>query len=318
MKWKSIKIETVPSAEDLITAALYDEGFMNIEIRDSLVPEDALRDGYHEELIPDIHDEGAYVIFYLDDDHDVDEIKNKTGMILNKLREDFPAVDFGTLSISVSETDETDWENEWKKYFHRFKLGSMSIVPIWEKNEDDTDDAGTIYIDPGLSFGTGSHETTRLCILAIEKYFVPGGRFLDLGFGSGILSIAAMKYGAAEAFGTDIDPLCNETAFDNFRMNNLDPGHFHPFSGDIASDSNLRDRIGTGFDMCCGNLLADIIIPMAPFVPDMLRPGGIFISSGILKERAGDVMKAFDGRLDFIEKKDMGDWTSLVYKRPED
>lgn len=318
MKWKSITIETVPSAEDLITAALYDEGFCNIEIRDSLVPEDALRDGYHEELIPDFHDDRAFVIFYLDDDCDADEIKKKTGIILDKLKEDFPSADFGSLSIAVSETDEKDWENEWKKYFHRFTLGSMSIVPIWEKNENDEKDKRTIYIDPGLSFGTGSHETTRLCILAIEKYLKPGDRFLDLGFGSGILSIAAMKYGAAGSFGTDIDPLCTETAFDNFRMNDIDPGLFHPFSGDIASDRNLRDSIGSGFDICCGNLLADIIIPMAPFIPDMLRPGGIFISSGILKERSSDVMKAFDGKLDPVERKDMGDWTSLVFKRPEE
>lgn len=321
MKWTSFKINTTPEAEDLISSMLYAHDIMNIEVRDGVVPLGIELQGDFPELIPDelMPEDVAEIWFYAEDGLDYSGMVENLHFWLNELRAQNSEYDFGPLTIEVGSTDEEDWENNWKKFFHSFMVGSLHIVPSWEEVPVMPEADRLLRIDPGLAFGTGSHETTKLCILGIQNYLKEGDRVLDLGFGSGILSMVALKYGAKDCVGTDIDPKCVDTAEENFKANDLDPDLLRTYIGDISSDPSLREEIGEErYDFCAGNLLADILIPMAAYILPMLKKGAYFVTSGIINERTEDVKVALlAAGFEFVEECHLGDWANLTVRRPE-
>ena len=321
IKWTSFKINTTPEAEDLISSMLYAHDIMNIEVRDGVVPLGIELQGDFPELIPDelMPEDVAEIWFYAEDGLDYSGMVENLHFWLNELRAENSEYDFGPLTIEVGSTDEEDWENNWKKFFHSFMVGSLHIVPSWEEVPAMPEADRLLRIDPGLAFGTGSHETTKLCILGIQNYLKEGDHVLDVGFGSGILSMVALKYGAKDCVGTDIDPKCVDTAEENFKANDLDPDLLRTYIGDISSDPSLREEIGEErYDFCAGNLLADILIPMAAYILPMLKKGAYFVTSGIINERTEDVKAALlAAGFEFVEECHLGDWANLTVRRPE-
>ena len=317
MVWKKFSIETLAQAEQDVCDMLYALGIDAVWIDDNQqVPEMLEKEGgFFEELQPTLpEDDGtARVIFFLDEAEDHSALIRQIEEALHKLAE-FNEIGSGKISISVS--DEQDWRDNWKAFFHTFSIGNVVIKPSWE-NLDEEDAAKTVIeIDPGISFGTGQHETTRMCIEALQKYITQGDRVLDIGFGSGILSVAALKLGADSVSGTDIDPDCLETVASNFERNGLaqEKGRF--FIGNLTEDTMLAEKIGGGYDIVLANILADIIIGMKHKIAHAVRFGGIVVASGIIDFKEESVKEALEeSGLCILEINHSGEWVSIVAKK---
>lgn len=319
MKWKKYSIETRPGAEEAISGMLYELGISALEIEDNLYDQEALQKsgGDYEELRPDISQDtdSARVIFYLSDSDD-----NST-MLLDKVRHALESLsgslDIGAGTIAVSISDENDWRDNWKEFFHPFTIGNLLIKPSWEDVPEADDAATVIEIDPGLSFGTGHHETTRMCIEELQRHIEQGDKVLDIGFGSGILSVAALKLGASEVAGTDVDRECIDSVSANFRLNDLDESRGSFYIGDLTTDDTLAREVGEGeYDIVTANILADIIISMRSQIYAALRPGGILIASGIIDRRENDVLSALTTcGFTIIDTNHLGEWSSVTAKR---
>ena len=190
--------------------------------------------------------------------------------------------------MTLDNLQDADWENNWKQYYKPMEIGErLIVIPEWLQAE--TNGRVPLILNPGLTFGTGSHATTRLCLKALEKTVNNGDRVLDLGCGSGILSIAALKLGAKGAFACDIDEKCKAVAYENAALNGVDPSVYQVEIGDILSNRRLRDKIGTGYQVVLANIVADVIIALAPAVRPLLAEDGVFICSGIIDDRAEEV-----------------------------
>ncbi len=321
MKWIRYTISTTTAAEDLISLALSDLGIEGVEIENNvpLTAQDTAK--MFIDILPELpEDDGtSRVSFYLDASEDHTEIIARVREALEELR---LFVDVGSGQITQSETEDADWMNNWKEFFHPFVIADpvpgahrdILIKPTWETLDEEDPDKILIEIDPGISFGTGQHETTQLCIRQLMKYVREGDAVLDLGCGSGILSIAAVKLGAGHVTATDIDEACLESTRENFIVNHLDCGSGDFYIGDLTRDAALRERVGTAcFDIAVANILADVIIPMAPVIPARLREGGIFIASGILDEKEADVRSAIEAAgLTVLETTHQGEWVCIT------
>ncbi len=321
MKWIRYTISTTTAAEDLISLALSDLGIEGVEIENNvpLTAQDTAK--MFIDILPELpEDDGtSRVSFYLDASEDHTEIIARVREALEELR---MFVDVGSGQITQSETEDADWMNNWKEFFHPFVIADpmpgahrdILIKPTWETLDEEDPDKILIEIDPGISFGTGQHETTQLCIRQLMKYVREGDAVLDLGCGSGILSIAAIKLGAGHVTATDIDEACLESTRENFMVNHLDRGSGDFYIGDLTCDAALRERVGTAcFDIAVANILADVIIPMAPVIPARLREGGIFIASGILDEKEADVRSAIEAAgLTVLETTHQGEWVCIT------
>ena len=194
----------------------------------------------------------------------------------------------------TSVVDEADWQDNWKKYYRPMEIGEQLLVlPRWEPIPQDIE-RKVLRLDPGLAFGTGGHATTRMCLRALEKYAAPEKFVLDLGCGSGILGIGALVLGCAYCAGCDIDPKSPDAAAGNSRLNGINPAIYHMYVGDILSDASLRDELGMGYDIVLANIVADVIIPLAPHVRGFMSPGGVFITSGIIDGRQDEVRAALE------------------------
>ncbi len=317
MKWNRYTIETTTSAEDLISCALADLGIEGVEIENNvpLTEEDTAK--MFIDILPDIpEDDGtSRVSFYLESGADHGNILSQVREAIEELR---AFADVGSGKITESETEDVDWMNNWKEYFHAFTIDDRILIkPTWEPLEEADEDKVLIEIDPGISFGTGKHETTQLCIRQLMKYIREGDEVLDLGCGSGILSIAALKLGAGHVTGTDIDEDCLVSTHSNFEVNHLDGGLGDFYVGNIIDDEGLRGRIGEGrFDVAVANILADVIIPMAPHVPGLLKEGGIFIASGIIDFKETEVTEAVEAAgLTVLEITHQGEWVGITARR---
>jgi len=319
MKWTKFSLETTTEAVDLISSMLDDIGIEGIEIEDKLpLPEEDMKKMFVDILPIMEEDDGiANINFYLDPEDYSEDILLK---VREGLEEISQFVNIGSGQITVSETKDIDWVNNWKQYFKPFRIDDTIVIkPTWETLEDINENDLVIEIDPGTAFGTGSHETTKLCILALKKYMKPNSVVLDAGSGSGILSIIAKKLGAKEILGIDIDEHATDYAIENAGVNNIDikAGYFNFVTGNIIEDGGIRAEIGLEkYDIVVANILADVIIPLAHVIGENLKHGGVFITSGIINTKEDAVRTALISNNFIIEEVNhMGDWVSFVAKK---
>lgn len=319
MKWTKITLETTTEAEDLVGMMLTELGIMGYEISDKVPLSEEDKKHMFVDFPPELgEDDGvAEISFYVDSSEDTKVLIDKINDGLKELSE---YICVGTGKITISETEDKDWINNWKEFFKPFRVDDTIIIkPTWEKLEDVTDKDLVIELDPGTAFGTGSHETTKLCIIAIKKYINEDSVLLDAGSGSGILSIIAKKLGAKEVLGIDIDPNATRAAIENAEVNNLEiaDGQLSFMTGNIIEDNGIRTKIGKNkFDIVVANILADVIIPLSAVIGENLKDGGIFISSGIINTREEAVREALQANgFTILEVNRMGDWVSFEARK---
>lgn len=319
MKWDKYTIDTTTAAEDVISAILGELGIEGIEIENHVpLTEEETGSMFIDFPLEMPADDGASkVSFYLDPQKDQEEL---LGQVRAALEEEKQYLDIGSCMITKGQTEDADWMNNWKQFFQSFTIGQILIKPTWETLKSEDKDKILIEIDPGISFGTGKHETTRLCILQLQKYLQgkEGCRVLDVGSGSGILSIVALKLGAVGVTGIDIDDHCMESAQENMRANHLDESLWNFFSGNLIEDASIRQRLGNGtYDIAVANILADVIIPMAPLLLPCLKKGGILITSGIIDFKEQQVQEALEqAGFELLETNHDGEWVNITVARP--
>ena len=319
MKWVKYRIEIKKEAEEVVSALLYDLGVYAIQIEDAVLPKESIEKegGLYEELMPELpEDDGlARIIFYLEEGDDLAE------PLLEKIRHGIldrkKTTDIGPGVISISVSDDGDWRDNWKEFFHAFQIGHLLIKPTWEDNVRAEPGCVTLEIDPGMAFGTGQHETTRMCLEELDRLINEGDEVLDVGIGSGILSIASILLGAGHVFGTDIDQYTFDVVHENFKVNNIDDKKGEFYIGDLSSDEKLREKVGKGrFDIVVANILADVIISMRQAIYDAMKPGAILIASGIIDFRENDVLSSLTKQgFVIIDAIHLGDWVEITAKR---
>ena len=320
MKWTQYTLKTTTKATDMISYTLGEIGVEGIEIEDHVpLTEDEKRQMFVDILPDSVPDDGlATIRFYRDSEENPEEFLQKVTVALDDLRS---FMDIGDGIITVSETADKDWMNNWKEFFHTFRVSDRLVIkPTWEASvnlDDYKIEDIVINIDPGTAFGTGSHETTRLCILALERYVKEGMNILDVGCGSGILSIAATKYGAEHALGIDIDEYALPSTLENRDINGVRPEQFEAICGNLLDDKELQDSVGDEtYDIAVANILANVIIPLSSEVGRHIKPGGLFISSGIINTAAEEVRQAIEANgFDIIETNTLGDWYCFVARK---
>ena len=317
MKWNRYSIKTTTAAIDLLSSALDDIGIEGIEIQDNvqLTQEEAktMFVDFIPELPPD--DGTAVVNFYIDSEEDDGTLVKKAEQEIEDLR---MFVDVGDGTITRSETEDKDWINNWKQYWHTFTIGNLYIKPTWEEVTEEMKGHPVLSIDPGTAFGTGSHETTRMVIKQLEKYVKDGDNVLDVGCGSGILSVVALKYGAAHAFGTDLDPNAIIASHENSEQNNITSEQFEVIEGNIIDDKKVQDACGYEcYDIVCANILADVLEPLSVNIHRHMKHGAYFITSGIINTKEGEVVEAFkkNPELEIVEINHDGEWVNVTARR---
>ena len=316
MKWNKFTIETTTQAEDFISAMLNELGINGTEIEDNVPLSEEEQKGMFIDFPPELpEDRGiSRVSFYVEESLDDKTILEKVMLGLEEQRQ---FVDIGAGTITSSQTEDIDWINNWKKFFKSFYIDDILIKPTWEALKKEDEDKFLIEIDPGVSFGTGKHETTQLCIRELRKYLKKGDRVLDVGCGSGILSIVAMKLGATHVVGTDLDENCMTSTADNMKVNHLDSSLGAFYVGNLIDDKKLQETVGEGcYDIVVANILADVIIPMAPVIPARLKKDGIFITSGIIDFKENEVKEAIEAAgLSIVEINHQGEWVNITAKK---
>ena len=317
MKWNRYTIDTTTEAEDLISDMLLELGIEGIEVEDNIPLSEADTKAMFVDILPELPpDEGlAKVSFYLEPEQVSEELLEKVREGLEELR---MFVNLGSGAISESETEDKDWMNNWKQYFKPFTVDDILIKPTWETISDEHKDKLVVQIDPGTAFGTGMHETTQLCIKQLKKYVNDETKLLDVGTGSGILSIIALKLGAKYAVGTDLDPNAICAANENMEANYITKEQFEVYIGNVIDDEKLREDIGLeAYDIVVANILADIIIPLQKVVHLFMKPGAIFISSGIINMKEQAVLDALNANenLEVIGTEYQGEWVSICARR---
>lgn len=317
MKWTKFTLQTTCAAVDLISSMLGDMGIEGIEVEDNVPLSEADTRGMFIDILPELPpDDGtARVNFYLEEAKRKEEVLSQVKEGLDGLR---LFVDVGEGTITVSETEDKDWINNWKQYFKPFTVDDILIKPTWEDIPKEHKGKLLIQIDPGTAFGTGMHETTQLCIRQMRKYVDCQSRVLDVGTGSGILGITALKLGAEEVFGTDLDDNALRAVAENLEANQIPAKKFKMALGDIIEDQAVQEMAGYGrYDVAVANILAPVIILLQETIGRHLKPGGIFITSGILNTKEEDVKKAMEanGGWEVIGAAYQGDWVSITARR---
>lgn len=317
MKWKKFTLTTTTEAVDLISCAFDEIGIECIEIEDNIPLTEKETKGMFIDILPELPpDEGiAKVSFYLDDDADVPGMLEKVNEALEELK---MFTDLGACTIEASETEDKDWINNWKQYFKPFTVDDILIKPTWEAIPEEHKDKLLIQIDPGTAFGTGMHETTQLCIRQLRKYTGSDTKVLDVGTGSGILGITALKLGAKEVFGTDLDENAITAVGENLEANGIPAGLFTVLQGNIIDDKEVQDAAGYEYyDVAVANILADVIIMLQKEIPVHIKKGGIFITSGIINMKEEAVKEAFaaNSAFEIIEVTYQGEWVSITARK---
>ena len=317
MKWNKYSIQTTTDAVDMISSALNDIGIEGIEIEDNVQLTKEEAKSMFVDFIPDLPpDDGrAKVNFYIDSEEDDGSMLEKVKAELEDLR---MFIDIGEGTITESETEDKDWINNWKQYWHTFTIGDLFIKPTWEPETEEMKGHAVLSIDPGTAFGTGSHETTRMVIKQLQKYVKDGDEVLDVGCGSGILSVVALKYGAKHAFGTDLDPNAIIASEENAEQNNIDKKQLEVIEGNIIDDKAVQDEAGYEcYDIAVANILAPVIIMLQGEICRHIKHGGMFITSGIINTKEQDVKDAMNANteLEIVETTYQGDWVSITARR---
>ena len=357
MKWKKLTVKTVTEAEDILISELYDIGLEGAVIEDSVPLTAWEKEQMFVDILPDapVDDGIAYVSFFVEvpeegagtDESGQDAAGSKTGSLQPGLNEGVDNsyslvsagqlidmdtlieavkeklegmrqfMDIGEGSITLSETEDKDWMNNWKEFFHQFYIDDLLITPSWEEVKPEDKDKKVLHIDPGTAFGTGMHETTQLCIKQLKKYITSETVMLDVGTGSGILAIVALLYGIKRAAGTDLDPCAVEAVSENLEMNGIDPHAFHMIIGNLITEKEVQDWAGyEAYDLITANILAEVLVPLTPVVVKHLKPGGIYITSGIIKEKEQLVVDAVKAAgMEVLEVTHQNEWVSVTARR---
>ena len=355
MKWKKFKIKTVTDAEDVIISALYDIGLEGAQIEDK-VPLTALeKEQKFVDIMPvGAEDDGiAYLSFFVEEADDgrlllprtealwqeitaggmeeeaetlvdafgAEKLYVKEETVWKRVEEELEGLrqfmDIGEGSVSVGETEDIDWINNWKQYFHQFYIDDLLVIPSWEEVKPEDKGRKILHIDPGTAFGTGMHETTQLCIRQIRKYLTEDTVLLDVGTGSGILGILSLMYGGKKVVGTDLDPCAVPAVEENLEANHVPAEKFDLIIGNIITEKEVQDQVGYGcYDIVAANILADVLVPLTPVILNQLKPGGIYITSGIIDEKESCVREAVEkAGLEILEVTYQGEWVSVTSRK---
>lgn len=316
MKWNKITLEIREEVEDIVISTLADIGLEGAEIQDKQPLSEQDKKQMFVDILPDMpEDDGvAYLNFYLDEDEDVNAMLEKVKAELEELR---MFVDIGSGMITLSQTEDKDWINNWKQYFKQFYVDDILIIPSWEEVKEEDKDRMIIHIDPGTAFGTGMHETTQLCIRQLKKYVTSETELLDVGTGSGILSIVALKLGAKHAVGTDLDPCAVPAVEENKEANEIPIEAFDMMIGNIIDDKEVQDKVGyEKYDIVVANILADVLVPLTPVILNQMKKGGIYITSGIIDDKEETVVNAVKAAgLEVLEVTHQGEWVSVTARK---
>ncbi len=314
MKWNKYKLKTTTQATDFVCGLLIELGISGMQVEDNVQLSQEEKEKQFIDYLADLpEDDGtAYISFYTEENEEVEDLLEQ---LRDKLKEASSFIDVGEGSIEKSITEDIDWVNNWKKYFKSFTVDNFFIKPTWEEADETHKDMQMIEIDPGTAFGTGKHDTTQLCIKQLISYVKPGDTVLDLGCGSGILSIVAKKLGAGSVAMTDIDPVAIEASQENFEVNHISTDDITMIVGNVLEDEDMQKKFeNTKYDIVVANILADVIIPIAGIVDRFLKPGGMFISSGIIYMKEDAVKEAVQNnnnlKMEKIEKQ--GDWRAVM------
>ena len=328
MKWKKFKIKTITEAEDIIISTLYDIGLEGAQIEDKIPLTAAEKEQMFVDILPDgPEDDGvAYLSFFVEEDDEgrlfVNGEETTEEQILEQVHEELEGLRFfceiGDGTVSVDETEDIDWINNWKQYFHQFYIDDLLVIPSWEEVSEEDKDKMILHIDPGTAFGTGMHETTQLCIRQLKKYVTPETELLDVGTGSGILGILSLMFGAKHVVGTDLDPCAVDAVADNLQANGIDTEKFDMMIGNIITEKEVQDRVGYGcYDIVAANILADVLVPLTPVVINQMRPGAIYIMSGIIDDKEQTVTDAVKAAgLELLEVNYQGEWVGVTARKP--
>ncbi len=316
MKWNKFTLKTRAEMEDIVIAALAEAGVQGVEIEDRQPLTEYDKQQMFVDILPDMpEDDGvAYLNFYLEPEDDKEQILADVKKALDELQE---FLDLGECTITESETEDKDWINNWKTYFKQFYVDDILIIPSWEEVKEEDKDKMIIHIDPGTAFGTGMHETTQLCIRQLKKYVTPETELLDVGTGSGILSIIALKLGAKHAVGTDLDPCAVPAVEENKEANGIPAEAFDMMIGNIIDDKIVQDTVGyEKYDIVTANILADVLVPLTPVIVHQMKPGGLYITSGILDVKEEVVKEAVTAAgLEIMEVTHQGEWVSVTARK---
>ena len=316
MKWNKFRLKTTTESEDIVSSMLMDLGIQGIEIEDKIPLTQSDKEQMFVDILPEIEaDDGvAYICFYLDEDEDKEEVLANVKKELEEMR---AYTNVGACTIEESQTEDVDWVNNWKQYFHQFYVDDVLIIPSWEEVKPEDEEKMIIHIDPGTAFGTGMHETTQLCIRQIRKYVTPDTTILDVGCGSGILGMLALKFGAKYSVGTDLDPCAIDATYENMEVNGITKDQYEVMIGNIIDDKEVQDKVGyEKYDIVVANILADVLVPLTPVILHQLKTGGIYITSGIIDAKEETVVEAVKAAgLEVLEVTYQGEWVSVTARK---
>ena len=316
MKWNQFRLKTTTEAEDIVSSMLADLGIEGVQIEDKIPLTQSDKEQMFVDILPDIpEDDGcAYLTFYLDEDVDKQELLLKVRRELEEMRS---YLNVGECTIEESQTEDVDWVNNWKQYFHQFYIDDILVIPSWENVEAKDSDKMVIHIDPGTAFGTGMHETTQLCIRQLKKYVTEDTEILDVGCGSGILGMLALKFGAKHSVGTDLDLCAIDATYENMDNNGISRDQYEVMIGNIIDDKAVQDKVGyEKYDIVAANILADVLVPLTPVIIHQMKKGGIYITSGIIEDKEDVVVKAVkEAGLEVLEVNHQGEWVSVTARK---
>lgn len=316
MKWNQFRLKTTTEAEDIVSSMLADLGIEGVQIEDKIPLTQSDKEQMFVDILPDMpEDDGcAYLTFYLDEEVDKHEMLLKVRQELEEMR---GYLNVGDCTIEESQTEDVDWVNNWKQYFHQFYIDDILVIPSWENVEAKDSDKMVIHIDPGTAFGTGMHETTQLCIRQLKKYVTEDTEILDVGCGSGILGMLALKFGAKHSVGTDLDPCAIDATYENMDNNGISRDQYEVMIGNIIDDKEVQDKVGyEKYDIVAANILADVLVPLTPVIIHQLKKGGIYITSGIIEDKEEVVVEAVKkAGLEVLEVNHQGEWVSVTARK---
>ena len=316
MKWNQFRLKTKTEAEDIVSSMLADLGIEGVQIEDKIPLTQSDKEQMFVDILPDMpEDDGcAYLTFYLDEEVDKHEMLLKVRQELEEMRS---YLNVGDCTIEESQTEDVDWVNNWKQYFHQFYIDDILVIPSWENVEAKDSDKMVIHIDPGTAFGTGMHETTQLCIRQLKKYVTEDTEILDVGCGSGILGMLALKFGAKHSVGTDLDPCAIDATYENMDNNGISRDQYEVMIGNIIDDKEVQDKVGyEKYDIVAANILADVLVPLTPVIIHQLKKGGIYITSGIIEDKEEVVVEAVKkAGLEVLEVNHQGEWVSVTARK---
>ena len=327
MKWVKFRIKTITDAEDIIISTLYDIGLEGAQIEDKIPLTPLEKERMFVDILPDgPADDGiAYLSFFVEKKGDGSlEIQGEptdTETVLANIKKELDELkefcEIGEGSVTVDETEDIDWINNWKQYFHQFYIDDILVIPSWEDIKPEDNAKMVLHIDPGTAFGTGMHETTQLCIRQLKKYITPETELLDVGTGSGILAILSLMFGAKHAVGTDLDLCAVDAVAQNCEANGIAPEQFEMLIGNIITDKAVQDKVGYEcYDIVVANILADVLVPLTPVILNQLKPGGIYITSGIINDKEKTVTDAVKAAgLKVLEVTYQGEWVSVTAQK---